>query len=303
MDTFKPITIDDQDLFTDIFKRAEPTASEFTFSYLFMWKRDYNLSYAIIENHLCLVSQSKVYKPYSFCPIPVSGKFDPLSFSRACKRIEAYFSDTGFQPMFARVSDCCLGRLLSVYGEGAKVQPLENTFDYVYNASDLINLSGKKFSGKRNHIHQFMRKYGNYEYVRVTEDNLDECKKILDAWADKNEIDCDPDNSERLACYELLKNWSRLPLKGALIKVNGSFEAFTIGELLNPETAVVRIEKANSDIHGIYTLINRDFCANEWGNVKYINREEDLGLDGLRKSKLSYNPTFMVNKFLVKVSH
>lgn len=301
MDIFKPITLEDQTLFEDIFKKTNPIASEFTFSYLFMWRRDYNLSYAIIENYLCLLSQSKVYDPYSFCPIPINGVYETEGFTKACKRIEAYFSDLGFKAIFARVSEGCLARLIKVYGERAKVQPLKNTFDYVYNTTDLINLSGKKFSSKRNHIHQFMRLYGDYEYVQVTESNLGECKRILDAWADKNELNCDPDNSERLACYELLNNWSRLPLKGALLKVNDNFEAFTIGELLNSETAAVRIEKGNADIHGIYTLINRDFCANEWSNVKYINREEDLGVEGLRKSKLSYNPAFMVNKFLVKV--
>ncbi len=301
MNIFKPVTIEEQILFSDIFSKVNPIASEFTFAYLFMWKRDYNLSYAIVENHLCLISQSKVYKPYSFCPIPVNGEYDSDSFAKACKKIEEYFNELGFQLMFARVSESCLNHLINVYGSRAKVQPLDNTSDYVYNTSDLINLSGKKFSGKRNHIHQFNRIYGNYEYVRVTEDNLGECKRILDAWADRHESDCDPDNSERLACYELLNNWGRLSLKGAMIKVNGNFEAFTIGELLNSETAAVRIEKGNADIHGIYTIINRDFCANEWSHVKYINREEDLGIDGLRKSKLSYNPAFMVNKFLVKV--
>jgi hypothetical protein len=92
-------------------------------------------------------------------------------------------------------------------------------------------------------------------------------------------------------------------MRGALLKVAGRFEAFTAGELLNPETAAIRIEKGNSDIHGIYTVINRDFCSHEWSGVKYINREEDIGLEGLRKSKLSYNPAFMIRKFLVKVSH
>jgi len=301
MDTFKPITLEEQVLFNDIFGRAKPEASEFTFAYLFMWRRDYNLSYAIIEDHLCLVSQSKAYMPYCFCPIPVSGTYDPTGFSKACRRMEEYFRDMGFQPMFARVSESSVSKIIGVFGESAKILPLENTFDYVYNASDLINLPGKKYSSKRNHIHQLMRKYGGYEYVRIMEDNIPECKRIIDAWADLHETNTDPDHSERLACYELLDNWNRLQVKGALIKVNGRFEAFTIGELLNPETAVVRIEKANADIHGLYTLINREFCSNEWSHVKYINREEDLGIEGLRKSKLSYNPAFMVNKFLVKV--
>lgn len=304
MDSFKQITLEDMDLFTEVFKRIKPIASEFTFPYLYMWRKDYNFSYTIVEDHICLISRSNVYAPYSFCPIPIKGVNDEQKLKKAIRFIEEYFEENGMSLRYARISESCIGKLESVYQDSVTIEPLPHTFDYVYNASDLINLAGKKFSKKRNHISQFMRLYGDYEYVPVTEDNLVECKRILDQWADKYEINIDSRNSERFACYDLFDNWNRFTsLKGALIKINGSFEAFTIGELLNPETALIHIEKANTDFHGLYTIINRDFCRNEWSNVKYINREEDLGIEGLRKSKLSYNPAFMVKKFLVKVSH
>ncbi|MGI6084397.1 MAG: DUF2156 domain-containing protein [Acetivibrionales bacterium] len=304
MGTFKKITLEDKTLFTDIFKRAKPIASEFTFPYLYMWRNDYNLSFTIKEDYLCMISRSSVYPAYSFCPVPVNGVDDLQKLKKAIEFVEGYFEENGLSMRYARVSENCVDKLKSIYKDNISIEPLEHTYDYVYNAADLINLSGKKYSKKRNHISQFMRLYGNYEYVRVTEDNLEECKRILDRWVDKNISDHATKNTEKYACNELLDNWSRFTsLKGALIKVNGNFEAFTIGELLNPETAVIHIEKANSDIHGIYAVINRDFCRNEWSNVKYVNREEDLGIEGLRKSKLSYNPAFMIKKFLVKVSH
>lgn len=301
MDTFKKITLEEQTVFTDIFNAARPIASEFTFPYLYMWRRDYNFSYAIVEDYLCLISRSKVYPAYGFCPIPVNGVHDKSKFKRALETIEAYFSANNLSLRYARIAENHLPYFKEAYGESIRTESLDNTSDYVYHASDLITLAGKKFSKKRNHINQFIKLYGEYEYAPIGENNLDECKKILDEWADRHEIDCDPDNSERVACNELFENWSRFPLKGALIKVNGKFQAFTIGEVLNPETAVVRIEKGNVDIHGIYAIINREFCTNEWSDMKYINREEDMGVEGLRKSKLSYNPAFMVNKFLVKV--
>jgi hypothetical protein len=304
MDIFKPITLEDMALFTDVFKRIEPIASEFTFPYLYMWRRDYNFSYTIVEDYICLISKSNIYPPYSFCPIPVKGVDDEQKLKKAIRFIEEYFEEKGMSLRYARVSESCIDRLIRVYQDSVTIEPLPHTYDYVYNASDLINLPGKKFSKKRNHRSKFMRLYKDYEYVPITEDNLDECKRILDQWADKNELVHAPENSERFACYQLFENWNRFTsLKGALIKVGGSFEAFTIGELLNPETALIHIEKANTDYHGLYAIINRDFCRNEWSNVKYINREEDLGIAGLRKAKLSYNPAFMVKKFLVKVSH
>lgn len=305
METFKQITLEDMTLFNDIFKNIKPIASEFTFPYLYMWRRDYNFSYTIVEGYLCLISRSNVYPAYSFCPLPVDGINDEQRLKKAIRFVEEFFEENQLQLRYARVSENCIDKLKWFYQDrNVIIEPLEHTYDYVYNASDLINLAGKKYSKKRNHISQFMRLYGDYQYVPITEDNLGECKRILDIWADKNEQDKAPENSERFACYELFNNWSKFTsLKGALIKVNGNFEAFTIGELLNPETALIHIEKANTDFHGLYTLINRDFCRNEWSNVKYINREEDLGIEGLRKSKLSYNPAFMVKKFLVKVLH
>lgn len=206
--------------------------------------------------------------------------------------------------MFGRVEEKRLDELRLVYGSRMEAEYLASVSDYVYEASKLIDLSGKKLSGKRNHIHQFLRQYADdYEYVPVDESKLSECKRILDAWCDKNESESvHPDNSERVACYELFNNWSRLGVKGALLKVAGRFEAFTVGELLNRETAAIRIEKANSSINGIYTVINREFCAHEWNHVKYVNREEDMGIKGLRKSKQSYNPVSRVNKYLVKIS-
>lgn len=303
MEAFKKITLEEQELFTKILNENNSMASENTFAYLYMWRRNYNLVYAIIEDHLCLISRSKLYKPFSFCPIPIDGQHNSVKLKKALQGVEDYFSQNSVPLLFARIEEKKLPYFKDVYGKNIKIKSLDNTSDYIYNAEDLITLKGKKFNKKRNHINQFMRRYGQYEYAAVDESNLHECKRILDEWAENNESSVEEEVSERVACQELCNNWGDFPLKGALLKVNGRYEAFTIGELLNPETAVIHIEKGNTDIHGIYTVINRDFCATEWDHVKYINRQEDLGIKGLRKSKLSYNPAFIVNKFLVKVSH
>ncbi|HBR03653.1 MAG TPA: hypothetical protein DD738_13700 [Ruminiclostridium sp.] len=303
MDSFKPITLEEQPLFTNIFNAIKPVASELTFPYLFMWRRDYNLSYEVIADHLCLVSQSRVFPPYAFCPIPLDGKRNDEKLGLALKKVEACFDKRGLPLLLGRVEERRLPELRQVFGKRMEEKFLDAASDYVYEIPKLVGLSGGKLSSKRNHIKQFLRQYGEYEYVPVDESNIHECRRILEEWCDRNEEGTHEDNSERWACNELFKNWSRLPVRGALIKVAGRFEAFTVGELLNPRMAAIRIEKGNSDIHGIYTLINRDFCAHELSGLQYINREEDMGKEGLRKSKLSYNPAFMVNKFLVKVLH
>lgn len=307
MDFIKTITLKDQSFFDEIFRAVKPISSEMTFPYLYAWRHDYNIFYSVIEDHLCMISRSTSLNPYAFCPIPVDGVRNDAKFKKALEKVEDYFNQEGIQLVFRRVEELRLEELKLVFGERLEIELLESTSDYVYNASDLIYLSGKKFSKKRNHIKQFLRKYGNFEYVPIDNSNLDECRRIFNEWCEKNENICDdPDYCEKLACFEILDNWDKwddMTMKGALIKVGDNFEAFTIGELLNPDTTVIHFEKGNSAFHGIYSLINREFCANEWKDVNYFNREEDMGNEGLRKSKLSYNPAFMVNKFLVKVIH
>ena len=107
------------------------------------------------------------------------------------------------------------------------------------------------------------------------------------------------DYYERQANLELLYNFGNLGYKGALIRMDGVFEAFTAGEMLNDDTAVIHIEKAKNSVNGLYTIINQQFAEKEWSDTVYINREQDLGSEGLRKAKLSYQPVRLVDKYTV----
>ena len=177
----------------------------------------------------------------------------------------------------------------------------DHTSDYLYNSSDLIGLRGKKYDGKRNHINKFNRMH-TYEYVPLECSLLDECIRIMEEWCAEKNCNCqDGDYCERLANMELLKNFKVLGCKGALIKADGKFEAFTVGEMLTGDTAVIHIEKAKSSIDGLYTLINQQFASREWSGTTYINREQDLGKEGMRKAKLSYHPVRLIDKYTVYV--
>ncbi len=179
------------------------------------------------------------------------------------------------------------------------VYPDRDNSDYLYLTEDLMHLKGKKYDAKRNHINRFQKLY-EYEYTTIDENNIGSCYDIMDEWCRK--IGCDEHKSlycEKLANSEVLENYSRLGISGALIKVNGKFEAFTAGEMLNRDTAVIHIEKANTDVHGLYTYINREFCERSWSDTRYINREQDLGVEGIRKAKLSYKPFRLTGKYSI----
>lgn len=173
-------------------------------------------------------------------------------------------------------------------------------YDYLYNAEDLINLVGRKYSRKRNHIHNFKKNHPDFLYLPLTENLFADCIRLTKEWCEKKDCDDNPSlECEKCAVITGLENFAYLELQGGAIVVNGRVEAFTFGEVLNEDTAVVHVEKGNPDIKGIYPVINQEFCLANWQQMKYINREEDLGLEGLRKAKESYFPVRMVEKYMV----
>jgi hypothetical protein len=179
-----------------------------------------------------------------------------------------------------------------------------DNYDYVYHSKDLIELKGRKYHSKKNHINSFLRNYSNYQYIPLTTEWVSRCIETQIEWCKKKGCDDDPMlKGERDAIIEVLTHWNELKLTGGLISIDGKVEAFSFGEQLNSDTAVIHVEKANPDIRGVYPVINQKFCENAWNHLVYINREEDMGLEGLRKAKESYCPVKMVEKFNARAKY
>ena len=177
--------------------------------------------------------------------------------------------------------------------------------DYVYEAEKLATLSGKKLHSKRNHINRFKILYEErWDYERLTEDNVEECFQMALEWRNLNEVDEDEEkNAEMSVTLNSLRLFRELQLTGGILRVDGKIVAFTLGEPLNEDTFVVHIEKALADVEGAYTVINQQFVEHEiLGKYKYVNREDDVGQEGLRKAKLSYKPAFLVEKGTVTLA-
>lgn len=294
---FKEIEINDKNLIKGYLQKYNPKASEMNFTNLFMWRMYYGFRFTEIDGLLCIVSMAVNKEPFALMPV---GDINEDNFRAAVCALKEYFNNKLNKPLiFNVVEEDSLKFFEQLPNFEGKIVFDRNSSDYLYLASDLINLKGKKFDGKRNHINRFKREH-EYEYVKLGSAQLEECARIMDEWCESRDCDCGRGvYCERYANMELLKNYDKLDCKGALIKVDGRFEAYTIGEELNNNTAVIHIEKANSRINGLYAFINQQFCEREWGHMEYINREEDLGLEGLRKAKLSYNPVSLVNKYTI----
>ncbi len=298
MNGFTPIRMEDRALIEPVLAQNPTQASEFTFAYLYMWQCDFGFQFVIRDGWLLIISESNYDIPFALCPLPVAGAFDAPSFHEAINWLHGQFANSGRPLVFGRVEERHLSWFNGYPCAEFTIERSDRTADYLYDGDALRELGGRKYGAKRNHISQFLRSYPDYEIIPVGPENLDECRRIFALWCQERNCECDsPESCERYACNRLLDVWEQLDLKGILIQLNGQFEAFTIGETLREDTVVIRFEKANGSIHGLYAILNRDFLVRDWAAMSSVNREEDMGIEGLRKAKQSYRPSRMIEKY------
>ena len=176
-----------------------------------------------------------------------------------------------------------------------------DSFDYVYDINDLADLKGKKFQKKRNHLNRFWAANPQAVLTPITLENLDRCKALAEKWyALRLENDPHADfKMEQVAISRALNHWQELDLEGLILSVDGEDVAMTVGSGFGGNTFDIHFEKALDTADGAYAAINNGFAKylrEKYPNVLYLNREDDMGLEGLRKAKLSYNPHHLIEK-------
>lgn len=190
----------------------------------------------------------------------------------------------------------------SIFSEEFSQNESREDFEYLYLTEKLKNLSGKKFHSKRNHISAFSKAY-NWSYESMTTDILPEIFEMADKWTEEMKKITDDTKSievENKALKEYLPFMKELNLRGGCIRVDGKIIAFTFGSPINNKVFDIHVEKALPEFRTAYTLINREFILNELLDFEYVNREDDMGLEGLRKAKLSYHPDILLKKYVIK---
>ncbi len=291
---FKSLELEDREVIQTLLAAYQPQTSEWTFTNLFMWRHHYGLSWSMHEGVLMVVSQSVGNDPFGFAPIGPSPRQD------ATRLLLEWLSDVDGVAGTIERADQRLVNELAGWPDFV-IEATRDQFDYVYRCEDLIQLGGRKYHAKRNHLNKLMRSYP-FDYEPLTRNHIDACLQLADNWCQWRRCEEDLNlTGEWDAIRDGLKYYEALDLQGGVILLNRKVEAFSLGELLNKQTAVVHIEKANPQIPGMYALINQQFCEQCWGRVGYVNREQDLGEPGLRKAKLSYYPDHMVEKYRVRL--
>ena len=183
---------------------------------------------------------------------------------------------------------------------GYNIQRMRNFDDYVYSSEKLIKLSGRKLQSKRNHISQFERNY-TYSIMSMSKQEIrEECYHMASTIWLNNQNEITIEMQEELAALRNAFNyWDELGFVGMIICIDHNLTAFTVGEIIDSEMAIIHFEKGDTSYHGVYSVINQLFCSQYLSDIRYINRQEDAGVAGLRKAKLSYIPDLMVEKYIV----
>lgn len=269
---------------------------EYSFVNLNLWGRQ---KCAIVEGYLTLFSQ---FEKRSVYPYPAGkGDIKPV--------LDAIIHDAKERGIVCRLSGLNAAQCMELeehYPGQFQFHPDRDSCDYVYSIEDLTMLKGRKFQKKRNHLNKFRENHPDCHAVPLTDENQSAAQEMVAAWY-KNRLAENPQadfHLEQRALGRAFANREALGLEGMLLVENGEVIAMTMGSPLSADTFDIHFEKAREDIDGAYPAINQAFAAHlheKYPDLKYLNREDDMGIPGLRKAKLSYNPHHLVVKFWARL--
>ena len=292
---FRPVTLDMKPLFDSYIKPKgyNCSCSESSFANDFIWQKSYSIRLSTHKDVMYLAMSHRKYRPLMLPPFLRDNSMSIQPYMLCAEdymdaECGGFYLKGATEAVVEKIKQDCGDRYRFIYDDVNS--------EYVYNSSDLINLAGKKYHSKRNHINTFKKKYVS-EFDEYSPKYREECLALQDKWAKVSGAEEGAARDEYESIARALDNYEALNLRGCVVKIGGEVVAFSMGEHISEDTAIIHIEKADRDFDGLYTYINREFAANFWSDCTYINREEDMGVPGIRKAKQSYYPAFMINKY------
>ena len=281
---FRPPTLNDRERIEDFVDVSGRIGCDVSFVNTYLWRDRYDIQIAFSGD-----AYFKCYREDS----RITGYCMPMTRGDNRTAIEKILEDAeerGITPRIGLLSDRNVGIIRRLFGETVEITPERDSFDYIYERENLAALKGKNYHSKRNHISRFFRSYDDVVTEEICRNNYADVLNIAARWHAESESD----TGEFDIIRDALENFEALGLFGIILYVNDKPIAFSIGSRINDEVCDVNFEKA-VEIDEAYAVINNEF-ARHFDSFKYINREEDLGLEGLRKSKLSYHPDILYKK-------
>lgn len=297
---FRPITLQDKDLISHFTTPNNPKEclSDFNFTNLLIWQSAREISIASSKDYLIIRTQYPQSEPYFFYPFASS---PTQSLELISTLLELYPTLS-----FKSLTQAQAQELELHFPNTFEITPNRDRFDYVYSIPELISLSGRKYHKKKNHLNKFLQSYPNFSFENITQENAPQVLNTYEKWFASNPNQDSSLLAEKQGIQTLLTHFSTLStpdcnglfaLQGGMLKLQEQIIAFALGEAISTQSVVIHIEKGNIAYQGIYQAINQQFLAQVFSAYEWVNREEDLGIEGLRKAKLSYQPSFLLEKY------
>ncbi len=282
---FTELTLNDREKYLKYYDSNIFSHSQYNFTTIYAWRRYLSTAFDIIDNNFCILNSPEGKRKFS--PFPI-GSGDPNV------AINALVDTMGSECRIFNVTKQMYDKIENP--ERFIINEARYNFDYVYETSMLVSLSGKKLHSKKNHLNKFLATYPTYSYELINKKNLDDCIRLTEMWINKKYEKSSVKDAkyEYSSIMDILKNMDILECKGLVLYVEGKAVAYSVGEQVSHDTAIIHIEKADTLYDGSYAMINNLMCKNLFYDTTYINREEDMGLENLRKAKLSYRPHHLV---------
>lgn len=289
----KLLTISDKSLIESYLKLTDYEGYNYNFNTMMMWNHIYHIQYEACESFLILRYR---YEEQIFWMMPLCQQKD---YQQAFERMQHISRQEGIPFVLSYMEEPFKHWIEEHYGSRFCFSSSPDYSEYIYSCEKNRTLAGRKMVKRRNHFNAFLREHPDYVYKDLDESNVDDVRTCLTRWEQEkqNEETMDDLRSEHKGIINLLKNYSRLSYKGGCIYLNGQLEAFIIGSSLGKDCVEIHVEKANAEIRGLYVAILKEFLSHHFSEALWINREEDMGYENLRKAKQQLHPVRMVDNY------
>lgn len=291
---FKTLTLDDQPVFRAAEQAIPQMISDAGFTNLFIWKSYYRPTWLEAHGCLCLLANPEGEEPFGLPPLGGGDQLAALDLT-----LEALKEQTD-RPMFKRVPEVLVNQIEAAARPYDCVHDRDND-DYIYLREQLCGLGGRRMHQKKNHYNYFVNHY-QFECLPLTRALVPELLNVQESWLATKEERNIPSSHltyEVESVHELLRHFEELNQLGLAIRIDGRIAGFTMGEVISQDTVLVHLEKADYEIRGLFVALSSHFCRTLPPEIVYINREQDLGLPGLRRSKESLKPDHLRQKYIV----
>lgn len=297
--SFKCLTLEDKEIIEKYIDKSKLDSYEYLFSSLYMWRKLNNIKYAVIDDVL-IIEKNEEGKGTFYAQLFGYNKDNLTNIIDELIKRNLEFTDRDY--LFGDVGDEFVDDLKKYTDFSIDLVEDIDDSEYIYNTQDLIELKGKKYHSKKNHVNSFLKTY-SYDIKTINNENVkSDCMDLLHKWHEEVAVTVDKEMLMEIdAIKDLFRELHFFDLNSIAIYVDGDLAGFAVGEKVNDKMALIHVERGEIAYKGIYAFLNKQFLVESFQDTEFVNRQEDTGNEGLRKAKKSYHPEKMIKKYLVKL--